>query len=267
MSRCFLFLLLFYCGSPSGFLAPVYAVEPSPPDFNRAAELSQKGEGAQALALWQQLLSLNPQDPALLTNAGIAAAQSQQWGLALSYLRDAVHLAPHTEQTQQALEYVQARLPVKEIPHNVELWESYRSSVLGGLSLIPLLLVGALVTLLVGLLFLRWLDDRRLADENDEPLPPFRAIHLISLVLFLAFSGLILSKVYEGLETRATILPEKVAVHSAADAEAPSLFDLYAGLEVWVLRHDGDWVQIQYPGGPTGWLKEDSLRISTVSPF
>lgn len=236
-------------------------------DFQRGVEMSQKGQGKEALSLFQEVLKKDPQNPSVLTNAGIAAAQSEQWGLSISYLRDAAHLDPGLLQTQKAIEFVQTRLPIKEIPHRVELWESYRQEYLGGISLIPLLLLGALLLLLVGLLFLRWMNERKKALDNDEPLPRLRLIHVVAAVLLVLQIALSLSKFYEIQEVRATILPEKVAIHSAPDTEAPSLFDLYAGLEVRVLRRQGDWLQIQYPGGPTGWINQSALRISALSSF
>lgn len=237
----------------------------SPATFASALDALRKGESQNALDEFQVLLSRSPDDPALLTNAAIAAAQLNQLGLAAGLLRDSIELDPSSLQTRQALAFVMDKLPVKEIPHTVEFWELYRNQVLKGISLFALLAVGAPVLLLVGLLFLRWTAERRKAWADEEPLPPLRWIHGVAVILLALNLVLVISKLIDQGQVRGSILSPKIEARSAADASAPALFELFAGLEVLVLREKDDWVQVRYPGGPTGWVEKNALRISTIS--
>lgn len=264
------FCALLFCGLLTFSLSFAQTEAPKP-DFDQAFQLGvetlQKGDPHAALEIFKTLLQEKTNDPTLLTNAGIAASKSGLPGLAISFLRDSLQLNSDAIQTHQAIEFVETQLPVKEIPHNVEFWEIYRANVLNSLPLIPLLCLGAILTLLVGLLLLRWIADRKKAFQDDESLPRLKAIHFIAVSMFAIVMVLGLSKFVDVRQMRATVVPEKISTKSAADSEAPPLFELYAGLEVLVIREQGAWVQVRFPGGPTGWLERSAVRISTVTPF
>lgn len=239
------------------------------PSFASALQALQTADYQKALDEFLILLQDKPKDPSLLTNGGIAAAQMGQLGLAASLLRDSAELNPDVIQTQQALAFVLDRLPVKEIPHNIESWEVFRTHVLTGIPLAALLLIGAPLILLVGLLFLRWIGDRRKALLHEETLPRLGWVHILAAVLLTFHLALVFAKLVDLGQPRGTILPEKTAARSAADPQAPALFELFAGFEVLVLRESGQgdqaWVQVRYPGGPTGWIEKKAVRVSVVS--
>lgn len=233
--------------------------------FAHGVDLLRQGKADEALASLQSVLESLPHDPALLTNLGLAAAQSKKWGLSLSYLREAQEKGSNHPQTAQAIEFVSSQLKVKEIPHQVEAWELFRSYVLQGLSLPALLALGAVLVLLVGLLALRFINERKKALLDEEPLPRIRIIHIFAGVLLSICTVLSLAKLVDLSDVRAVILPETVAARSAADPEAPALFDLFGGLEIIVQREvakeTGTWAQVRYPGGPVGWIEKKDLRI------
>lgn len=248
------------------FAAGSAFAEDAAPSFAGALTALHHGDNQKALDELRVLLNQTPDDPALLTNAGIAAARLEQWGLAAGLLRDAVELAPDESAPAQALDFVLEKLPVKEIPHRAEFWEVYRARVLSGVSLFALALVGAPILLLVGFLALRYIGDRRRALLDEEPLPRVGAVHVAALLLLSLHLGLLLTKLMDRGQPRGTVIQEKIAAHSAPDEQAPSLFELFAGLEVLILRENEAWVQVRYPGGPTGWIPRAALHFSVVSP-
>jgi len=229
--------------------------------FVHGVDLLRQGNAEEALTSLQTVLQHSAHDPALLTNLGIAAARLEKWGLSLSYLREAQELGSSYPQTATALNYVTSQMKIREIPHQVEFWEVFRSNVLQGISLYTLMFIGAFVILLTGLLVLRFINDRKSALASEEALPNVRFIHILAGVLFCAWLGLTLAKVVDQTHVRAIVTNDVVSVKSAANPEAPTLFELYAGLEVIVQRESGDWAQIRYPGGPAGWIKKQDFRV------
>lgn len=213
----------------------------------------------------QVQLAQSPQDPVLLTNTGIAAARLERWGLAAGLLRDAVEVDPGLAAAQQALDFVLEKLPVKEIARSADMWEVYRAEFLSGISLYALFIVGAPLLLLVGLLALRFVTERRKALVDEDPLPRITWIHVLATFLLVIHVGLLLTKLIDRGQTRATITAEKILAHSAPDAEAPALFELFAGLEVLILRENEQWLQVRYPGGSAGWIERRAVRISALA--
>ncbi len=230
--------------------------------LDSALSALHSGANQKALDELLVLLSETPHDPALLTNAGIAAARLEQWGLAAGLLRDAVEVAPTENAPRQALDFVLAKLPVKEISHSAEFWETYRENVLSGVSLYWLALIGAPLVLLVGLLVLRFIADRRRALVDEEPMPRVGPAHVAAILLLVLHLGLLMTKVMDRGQPRGTIIETKIAAHSAPDSQSPSLFELFAGLEVLILRENEAWAQVRYPGGPTGWIPKSALHFA-----
>lgn len=234
------------------------------PSFESALAALHNGDNQKALDELRVLLGQTPHDPALLTNAGIAAARLENWGLAAGLLRDAVEIAPSENASRQALDFVLEKLPVKEISHRAQFWEVYRQKVLTGIPLYALALIGAPLVLLVGLLVLRYIADRRRALLDEEPLPRIGFAHVAALLLLTLHLGLLLTKIIDRGQPRATITETKIAAHSAPDAGSPSLFELFAGFEVLVLRENEAWAQVRYPGGPTGWVPKSALHFALL---
>lgn len=165
--------------------------------FSLGVDLLRQGKAEEALTNLQNVLQQVPHDPALLTNLGVAAARLEKWGLALSYLKEAKELGSTYPQTADAIAFVTSQLKVKEIPHQVELWEVFRTYVLQGLSLSALLILGAVLILLTGLLALRFINDRKKALVDEEPLPRIRFIHILSGILLVLCTTLTLAKLVD----------------------------------------------------------------------
>jgi hypothetical protein len=72
-------------------------------------------------------------------------------------------------------------------------------------------------------------------------------------------SALSVAKVIDQSTLRGTIIAKKIESRSTPDMTGTSLFDLYEGLEVIVRQSTDSWVQVTYPGGPTGWIPKDAI--------
>lgn len=236
--------------------------EPVTDPFAKGIQSLQTKDPKTAMDLFREALSQHPGDTAVLTNLGIASLEAGQKGWAIAYLREALTLGSNLRETRQALEFSLSQLQIKEIPHEIEFWEKLRENVLVGISLPGLLLINAVALLLCGLVWIGYLKDRKAALENETAYAPLRIIHwAASLALFVSLT-LVICKILDLSEVRGTIVAEKVQAFSAPSKEAPGLFEIYEGLEVLVQRAQGEWLQIRYPGGPTGWVPVEQVHIT-----
>lgn len=222
----------------------------------------QAKDSKSALESFREVLKQHPDDPAVLTNAGIAAQEAGAKGWAIAYLRHALTLGSTLRETKQALEFSLSTLQVKELPHEIEPWEKFRENVLVGISLPWLLFFNGGALLLCGVVWISFFRDRKRAEENEINYPPLRVIHWAASAVLAVSLTLVLCKILDLSEVRGTIVAEKIQAFSAPSTEAPSLFEITEGLEVIVQREDGKWLQIRYPGGPTGWVTTDQVHIT-----
>jgi hypothetical protein len=230
--------------------------------FAKGIQQLQTKDASGALTSFREALLQHPDDTAILTNLGIAAQEAGLKGWAIAYLREALTLGSRLRETRQALEYSLSQLQVKELPHEIEPWEKLRENVLVGISLPWLLFFNGGALLLFGIVWIRFLKERKLAFENESLLPTLRPMHWAASFVFLISLSLVACKILDLSEVRATIVAEKVSAYSAPSTEAPTLFEITEGLEVLVQREEGKWLQIRYPGGPTGWVNLDQVHIT-----
>lgn len=223
----------------------------------------QKGDVKQARAAFRESLHLDPESPVALYNLALAEQRSGENGLALALWRKALALNPSYRPAENAIQWTKGRLERAEIPHEVEYWESFRKTVLFNTPLSTWVVCSAALLLLGGWLLLRYFGARRRALLEEQPLPPFPTVASVLLAGFLLFVGLSGAKAWDLSIVRGTVLPKKVEARSAPDTSGTPLFDLYEGLEVIVRYRTGDWTQVTYPGGPTGWVPTSAIFATT----
>ncbi len=223
----------------------------------------QNKKYAEAQTSFQEALNLAPLDAAALTNLGLSVYQLGQKSRAIAYFRKALALNPSLPAAQQGLSFVLPQLEVKEIPHQIETYELIREQLLMPAGEFSYLWILAALLFLLGWSLLKYLGQRKHAEEEDLPFPPFPWITAVSGIFSVIFFSLSLAKIYDLQIPRGTIVEDKVAVQSAPGDSQLSLFDLYGGFDVVIRSHSGDWVQVTYPGGLTGWIKKSSLYVTS----
>lgn len=243
------------------------AESPTWPNFEKAFHAGVSSYQAhkydEARLAFGQALEKDPNNVQALTNLALTRFQLGQKGWAVALLRKAHNLEPDFSTPQSALQFILPQLDVKEIPHEIQLWETTRTSFLVPFSLSGFLGITALTLCAAGWLFLTYIGRRREALREEKPLPAFPLIPTLIALVFIMSLGLTLLKIWDQEIPRATVVADKVSVYSAPDEKSVALFDLYAGLEVVVSSVNQDWVQVTYPGALTGWVpKKDVFQTS-----
>lgn len=213
---------------------------------------------------FEAALQQNPQSVQTLVNLALAQFQLGKKGEAVAYLRKAHNLDPDFSTPPAALKFIVPQLEVKEIPHEIQLWETVRTNFVVPFSMTGFLAVTALAFFATGWLLLTYFGKRRRALKEDLPLPQFPLIPAVIGVVFVGMLTLTILKAWDYGIPRGTVIAPQITVLSAPIEKSPALFDLYSGLEVVLNNVEGDWVQVTYPGALTGWIPKKSDRKSVV---
>lgn len=243
------------------FLLLVFALASASPEdqFKDGITAFQKGDEKAARAAFQSVLQIDERNLIALHNLALTESKAGRHGVAIALWRKALAIRPGFDQAEQAIAWSRTKLQHQEIPHEVELWEGFRNAALAGIPFENYLLMTAVLMLASGWLLLRYFGLRRQAQLDEKPLPKFPSVGFICAGLFCGAVFLSAAKAYDEAVLRGTIVAKKIESRSSPDPAATPLFDLYEGLEVIVRQRMGEWTQITYPGGSTGWIPSASI--------
>ncbi len=249
--------------APESSPKPPSAESQSWPSFEKAFQAgvanyqSQKFEDARLA--FTQAVEKEPKSVQALTNLALVQFQLGQKAWAVALLRKAHNLDPNFSTPKAALDFILPQLDVKEIPHEIQLWETIRSSFVVPYSLTGFLGMTALSLFAFGWLILKYFGQRREAFREEKALPSYPLIATLIGLVFLASLTVTTLKIWDGEIPRGTVVAEKVTVYSAPSDKSVALFDLFGGLEIIMNTADSDWVQVTYPGALTGWIPKSSV--------
>lgn len=249
--------------SPAAVESPKSPETQSWPTFEKAFEAGVSSYRAkkyeEARLAFNQVLEKDPLNVQALTNLALVQYQLGQKGWAVALLRKAHNLDPDFSTPKAALDYILPQLDIREIPHEIQLWETVRSNLIVPFSITGFLTLSALSLFASGWLFLTYLGRRREAEREEKPMPDFPWIPTLISVVFIGVMTLTLLKLWDHKIPRGTVVTEKITVYSAPDEKSVALFDLFAGLEVVLNQSDKQWIQVTYPGALTGWIPKSSV--------
>lgn len=214
----------------------------------------EKSRDAFAKALEQ-----DPHNAITLTNLALAQYQLGKKPLAIGLLRKALSFDPELPAAKAGLKFALSQMEIKEVPHQIETYETVRSRLLAPVPLLAYLILTALLFFCAGWTLLSYVGRRRRALAEEKATPGFPFISALMSLGFIACASLLALKVYDQSIVRATIVDDKVSLQTAPGDNQATILDLYGGMEVIVQNQDKDWVQVTYPGSFSGWIKATSI--------
>ncbi len=260
-------LLSFFCMTSTVFAQTPVTADASTPTFassyNTGIQLFQKKDYEKSRDAFAKSLELDPHNSSALTNLALVQYKLNQKGLAIANLRKVLELDPEQPTAKAALKFSLTQLETKEIPHQIETYETIREQLLQPVSLNIYLSLTALFLFAAGWTLFSFFGKRKRQLIAEEALPSFPLIAFFLSLGFIAFTSLSALKMYDRTIVRGTIIEEKVTVQASPGENQVALFDLYTGFEVIVQKTEPDWIQVTYPGASTGWIKRSALLVTT----
>lgn len=255
-----IFLLIFLVtpgtilGSEAEFNKDLSSLE----SYQAAIQSYQQGQIAKAQEQFLQSLEKSPDNTFVLYNLGLTDYQLGKYGRALGAWRKALYFDPNFSLAKKAIAAaIKEKGPIQ--PDALSSWEIMRREVVLNYSLNESLAAAAILLFLGGIFMIRYLAQRRQAFKLELPLPPTPYLGILSSVLFLLFVALSLLRAVDYFSPRATVISGHIDIRSGPSSDDASLFEILEGHEVIVKEVAGDWVQVAYPGGLTGWTEKSEL--------
>ena len=230
--------------------------------FQQATEAYKSHKFDDARQLFTQFLSQTPSSEAYY-DLGLVEFDSKNLGPAVAFWRKAIELDPHNQLANDSLSLVQKRIEHPELNRQSDFYEVLRERVLNHAQIEYLFLLTAFIFAAASWLLLSYLGERKKSREQElaaPPIPWVAGLLFCILTLSTLVSG---AKLYDLNIPRATVLPNKIQVLSAPDPESTQLFELFEGVEVIVESSQGDYLQVTFPGGMTGWTLKKNLLLTS----
>lgn len=271
--------LIIYLGVFSQWSVISWAAEGEPvggsesyPTFDSAFQAGvknyQEKKYSQSILAYQKSLNFDSHNVAALTNLALAQFQNGQKAWSVALLRKALNIDPRFSTAQDAYNFIWDQFEVKEIPHDILMTETLRAKLLIQFSLFWFSSLAALFLFASGWSLIGYFGKLKKSKTEEQAPPSLSFLSVLFSAGALLFISLMVAKAFDQMQTRATVISNaKVSALSSPDASAPALFDLYPGLEVIIKKtsqtEDKTWMQINYPGGATGWLNSNDLYVTS----
>lgn len=260
------FRLAFALTLVAGLAPSLLLAQEMPTAYQNAIRLSQEGKYKEALPHFEATFANKPDNVFNLYNWGRAAYQSNQKGLAVALWRRALYHEPDFTAAKAALEYARTQMPSDAFsPPAAGSLENLKTGFLRTVPLSNILLLHLLLFTSLGWLVIRYVAQRRQADQAELAPPPFPFISVLFLLLFFASSALLFVALDFRSEVRATVVKANAELKTAPQTDASTVFSLLEGTEVVVQSQEKEWTLISYPGGMTGWIQSENLFQSSGS--
>ncbi|MBV2168180.1 MAG: tetratricopeptide repeat protein [Bdellovibrio sp.] len=230
--------------------------------FTQGTQAYLAKDYAKAQSLFRTALDKDPDNATTLTNLALAEFQMGKKPLAIGLLRKALAHDPELPTAHAGLKFALSQMQVKDVPHQIEAYETLRAKLLQPIPLSAYLVLSAITFFAAGWSLVSYIGRRKKALHEERSLPPFPMIGSFLTLAFVIFTGLLALKSYDATVLRGTIIEEKVSLQTAPGDNQVAILDLYGGLEVIAHKTEGDWVQVTYPGSLTGWIKKSSLLMT-----
>ncbi|KYG60718.1 hypothetical protein AZI85_12045 [Bdellovibrio bacteriovorus] len=230
--------------------------------FKQGTQLYLAKDYAKARESFTQALDQDPHNAVVLTNLALAEFQLGKKPLAVGLLRKALTSDPELSTAEAGLKFVLSQLGVREVPRQIETYESVRTKLIQPVPLYAYLILSALTFFAAGWTLISYGGRRRKAMQEETSAPGFPMVSALLTLSFVIFTGLLALKVYDSTILRGTIIEEKVSLQTAPGDNQVAILELFGGMEVVAHQTQGEWVQITYPGSLTGWVKKASVLMT-----
>lgn len=238
-----------------------------------AQDLYQEGLGfyqsqnwQEAQGRWQKALELEPKNPLILFNLGLARLQLGEIGYAAALWRKAISIDPTLGEARRALRFLNEKHGPR-LRTETGLFSSAMDAVTSYLSLPAWGLSALLGFFLTSWLWIGFIGRARRAHQSNQPSPSFPSRAVAASVGTLFFACALTFKYFDHRKTAGTVIAAEAFAKSSPSEQATDLFRIQEGSEVILKTTSGEWVQATLPGGLSGWLKKQTVIQTSGTPL
>lgn len=233
--------------------------------FNNALALQQKKDWDLALNAYRELLTNSAnlsefQASAAYHNMSLIAYEMKNNFMAYVWSKKSVALNPRNQLAKQSFEHFSKNIEIPSISHNINTADTLKFVV----SKTPLDVWLSLSVVLILATFIKVLKNITLVRRQPGSRPSRWPIWVL---LFFSISIISISYVsyLESLVLKAIVITDKAAIQTAPGIEKAVIFEAPMGLELEVLKSEGEFYQVRYPGAFSGWVKAPQLEVLSLS--
>jgi tetratricopeptide (TPR) repeat protein len=218
-------------------------------DFPTANRLYSEGSFVAAGAAYEKMLEAGGATPALYFNYGNAEFKTGHLGRAIAAYRQAELLAPRDPDIRANLEFARGEVQGKTVRESS--WQVWLNSL-------------TLDEWAVAVAVAFWLTFVLLAATQISPEWGSKLLGLtltFAAITILSGAALGLQAADHFRKQTAVIVAENVTARSGPFDGAQSAFAMRDGIELVVLDHHDDWLQVADSSGKSGWLQTKQVEV------
>lgn len=229
--------------------------------FQKSLAAYQNKQFQEARDGFQKLISEGRANANLLHNLALTEYQLDQKAMALALWRKALYLEPEFKPARAGRDLLESQGAMRPFERDsVNLW---RTRWLENFSIHEILWLTALLLAVTGSLWIRYISRRRIALEDEKPMPPFPVPATLTALLLLLVIAVATLKAIEVRTQKATVIAASVNIKSLPSDSGVAVGDAGPGSELRVLQKQTGWIQVQNSDGLSGWVKGESVLITT----
>lgn len=237
--------------------------------FNQAlAQLQQKNWDA-SIALYRQLLDQgrdslsSAQASVVYHNMSTIAAEKADTLMAYVWAKKALLLDPANSEPHAAFQQYAAQFQVPSLPHQISNLDNFMS-VVGRVPLdIWLGLTLILILLTLWLIAKKWIQIKKNSLSDVFVRSATWPVYVTGLIT-IAFFIVSYFTFNESQITHAVLISDKVGIQTAPGENKPVIFEAPQGLDVEVLKQEGDYFQVRSKGAFSGWIGKKQLELMSL---
>lgn len=227
--------------------------------FQNGVKSFQNKDFASSSTFFTQALDLQPDNTTALVNLALAEYQAGNKLAAFAYYKKALHLDPYFSTAQQGFSFVKSQVQIKEIPHRIETYERFRDFFIEPVSVVVPLVLATLLFITWGFKTLKHLGNKKRAYLSGEDPASYGLLNFVLSALLTASLVWLSVFKYDSSIKRGVVKSDLISLRSAPVLTSPEILQVYGGLEVRILRHQENWLQVEYPGSIAGWVESSSI--------
>ena len=223
--------------------------------FQRANEAYNQKSYADAIALYEELIEKGYKDAVICYNLGNAYFKNDQLSKALLWYERALRFDPSNEDIKHNISFANQltidKMDVQPQPFITKWFHVVRDLFtvkIWTILSIAFIAMGCICIVLI-ILVSRWRICLFITS----------CIAIVFAVLSIVFA--LLQKNNINREDQAIIMAKIVTVKSTPDTSGTNLFTIHEGIKVQIIDKAGTWIEIRFPDGNKGWIKNDTVEI------